>query len=415
MFHFCDSQLFAENVALSRLAEEFGTPLYVYSAADIRLRCRAYQEAFAALHPHLHYSVKANGNLSLLRLLRDEGVGFDIVSGGELARLQAAEIDVGEASFAGVGKTEAEIRQALGAGIGFFIVESSGEMERIAFLAGEAGVTARMLLRLNPNVDAQTHRYITTGKAINKFGLDFAMADQLCKRYAENPNVQIVGFHAHIGSQIHTVKPYIALVQKMLGFIRARRAAGQIVTWLNLGGGYGINYYDESVLSPGELAQALTPLLKDSDLNLILEPGRSLIARAGLLLTQVQYGKQMRDKRFVIVDSGMHHMIRPALYGGWHKIWPIDRPETTNGLVPYDVVGPICESTDFLAKDRPLPLLKSGDVLALFDAGAYGAVMASNYNAHPRPAEVLVDGESYRLIRSRETYSDLFALETEYL
>jgi len=415
MVHYQDNQLFAGQVPLAPLVAEFGSPLYVYDAGDIRQRCQALGQAFASLGPHIHYSVKANSNLSLLRLLRDEGLGFDIVSGGELARLQAAGIALDEVSFAGVGKTEAEIGQALAARIGFFNVESRGELARIAAMAGKMNRPARVLLRLNPDVDAKTHRYITTGKAVNKFGLDFETAAALCDHFAAHAWVQIVGFHMHLGSQIKQVDPYLMATRKMLDFIAARRATGQRIEWLNLGGGFGIGYEGDASLSLADLAAALIPLLQDQDLTLILEPGRSLIARAGVLLMQVQYVKPAGDKRFIIVDGGMHHMIRPALYGGWHKIWPVIQTGPVPELTPCDVVGPICESTDFLAQDRPLPPLQPGDLLALFDAGAYGFVMASNYNTHPRPAELLVDGDHYRLIRRREDYTDLLALEQDYL
>ena len=414
MFYYQNHQLMAEQVSLKRLAAEFGSPLYIYDAADLRLRCSELLSAFGALKPHIHFSVKANSNLSLLRLLAGEGVGFDIVSGGELARLQAAGIATDEVSFAGVGKTADEIEAALRAHIGFFNVESREELARIAQLATRLACPAKVLLRLNPDVDAGTHKYITTGKSINKFGLDFDSAATLCEQFVTHPWLQIVGFHMHLGSQIKQTEPYVKAVRKILDFIAARRAVGHAIDWLNLGGGFGIGYQGEEPLSPAVLAAELQPLLRDQKLQLILEPGRTLVARAGVLLMQVQYIKTSGDKCFCIVDSGMHHMIRPALYGGWHKIWPVSEPETED-TVTYDVVGPICESTDFLAQDRLLPPLKAGDLLALFDAGAYGFVMASNYNTQPRPAEVLVDGDSYRLIRRRETPADLLALETPYL
>jgi diaminopimelate decarboxylase len=414
MFHYKNHQLMVGQVPLEMLAAEFGSPLYIYDAADLRLRCQELLTAFGALQPHIHFSVKANSNLSLLRLLADEGVGFDIVSGGELARLQAAGIATDEVSFAGVGKSIDEIEAALKAGIGFFNVESGGELDRIAGIATRLACRAQVLLRLNPDVDAGTHKYITTGKSINKFGLDFDSAAALCEQFAAHPWLRIVGFHMHLGSQIKQTTPYVEAVRKILDFVAARRAAGQEIGWLNLGGGFGIGYQGEAPLSPTVLAAELQPLLHDQNLQLILEPGRTLVARAGVLVMQVQYIKTAGDKNFCIVDSGMHHMIRPALYGGWHKIWPLTEPEAIDPIT-YDVVGPICESTDFLAQDRPLPPLKPGDLLALFDAGAYGFVMASNYNTQPRPAEVLVDGDCYRLVRRRETPTDLLALELPYL
>ncbi len=401
------------NQLLLALAQKFGTPLYVYDAQDIRARCRTLQSAFASLAPHIHYSVKANSSLSILRLLYEQGLGFDIVSGGELARLQAANIPVQNVSFAGVGKTRAEIEAALRAGIAFFNVESAPELERIAKMAAALKLSVRVLLRLNPNVDAHTHKYITTGRAANKFGIDFTTAAQLGNAFAAHPWLQITGYHLHIGSQIQRVEPYLLAAEKTLDFIAARRAAGQTVEWLSLGGGFGVPYQGKEEFLLDELAQKLYPLLAGQALKLILEPGRWLVARAGTLLMTVQYVKESGGKTFVIVDAGMHTIIRPALYGGWHKIWPLSQPDDAPATLKCDVVGPICESTDFLAKDRLLPPVQTGDILALSDAGAYGMVMASTYNSHPRPAEVLVDGNDYRLIRRRETYSDLMALEKD--
>lgn len=401
------------SVDFISLTTEFDTPLYVYDAQDIRARCRDLTAAFACLSPHIHYSVKANSNLSILRLLYEQGLGFDIVSGGELARLQAANISTQDVGFAGVGKTRAEIEAALRANIAFFNVESAPELARITEIAAALKIPARALLRLNPNVDAHTHKYITTGRSANKFGLDFAAAAQLSDAFADHSWVDIVGYHLHIGSQIQQVAPYLEAAEKTLDFIAARRAAGQPVEYLSLGGGFGVPYEGKEEFSLDELAQKLHPLLTGQDLQLVLEPGRWLLARAGTLLMTVQYVKQNSNKTFIIVDAGMHTIIRPALYGGWHKIWPVNQPNDAPDLIKCDVVGPVCESTDFLAKDRLLPPVQAGDILALSHAGAYGMVMASNYNSQPRPAEVLVDGNDYRLIRRRETYQDLMMLETE--
>ena len=430
------------NVDFIFLAAKFGTPLYVYDAQDIRARCEALQNAFANLSPHIHYSVKANSNLSILRLLYEQGLGFDIVSGGELARLQAANIPTQEVSFAGVGKTRAEIEAALRAGIAFFNVESAPELARIAEIAAALKIPARVLLRLNPNVDAHTHKFITTGRAANKFGIDFTTAASLSDAFAAHSWLKITGYHLHIGSQIQQIEPYLLAAEKTLDFIAARRAAGQKVDWLSLGGGFGVPYEGQEKFSLDALAQKLHPLLNGQNLKLILEPGRWLLARAGTLLMTVQYVKHSAGessslphaergnekgggKTFVIVDAGMNTFIRPALYGGWHKIWPLHSSRRSAGggqqsaaqdapeLLKCDVVGPICESTDVLAKDRLLPPVQAGDILALSDAGAYGMVMASTYNGPPRPAEVLVDGDDYRLIRRRETYQDLIVLEID--
>ena len=395
-----------------QLARQFGTPLYVYDAAEIRRRCRIMRDAFAALKPHIHYSVKANSNRAILRLLHSEGLGFDIVSGGELARLEAAGIPTGDVSFAGVGKTRAELEAALRAGIGFFDVESEPELARLARIAAEAGVVPRVLLRLNPDVDPHTHRHITTGRASTKFGLDFEAAAALCRAFAGDRRLEIAGFHMHLGSQIQRASPYVEAVEKVLPFIEARRAEGLAAEWLDIGGGFGVDYRGEGEgLSLPELATALEGRLRGQGLRLILEPGRWLVARAGVLLMTVQYVKRTPGKTFVVVDAGMHTFLRPALYEGWHKIWPVARPETEGDRLLCDVVGPVCETTDVLGRDRLLPPVQEGDVLALFDAGAYGMTMASTYNSHPRPAEVLVEGETARLIRRRETCADLMALE----
>ncbi|MFQ5578394.1 MAG: diaminopimelate decarboxylase, partial [Anaerolineae bacterium] len=368
MFHYRQNQLCAGEVELAGLVPRFGSPLYVYHAEDIRRRCRELQTVFAGLQARLHYSVKANGNLSLLQLLHRQGTGFDIVSGGELARLQAAGIPTGDVGFAGVGKTEAEIEQALRAGIAFFNVESAAELARIAQTAARLQTPAPVLLRLNPDVDPHTHQYITTGQAGSKFGLDFETARALCDSFARHPWLTIAGVHLHLGSQIRQIAPYIAAAQKALTFIAERRVAGQTVTWLNLGGGFGVPCPGaEKALSPVALAAALRPLLNGRRLKLVFEPGRWLVARAGALLMTVQYVKQSGGKTFVITDAGMQTFIRPPLYGGQHKIWPIDRPDgdAAHPLIRCDVVGPICESTDFLARDRLLPPVQAGDVLSV--------------------------------------------------
>ena len=396
---------------LSRAADEFGTPLYVYSADAIRERAAALKTALAPLNPHIHFSVKANSNRAILQLIHRLGFGFDVVSGGELARLQAAGIPTGDVSFAGTGKTVPEIRRALAANIAYFTVESAGELRRIAALAAETGKPARAVLRLNPNVDAHTHKFITTGHAENKFGMDFETAANLWRQFRDHPAVKIEGIHLHIGSQVRQIQPYIEAAQKGLDFIAARRAEGLTVRRFDMGGGFGIGYQGEPDFPPAELAAALRPLFSGQSLELIFEPGRWLVAPAGVLLMTVQYIKKSGRKTFVITDAGMHTMIRPALYGGQHRIEPLNPPPADAEPIVCDVVGPICESTDFLAQDRLLPPVQPGDVLALLDAGAYGMVMASNYNSHPRSAEVLLDGDRVRLVRRRESLEDLWALE----
>ncbi len=397
---------------LTDIAAKFGTPLYVYSADIIRRRATALKTALAPLNAQIHFSVKANSNRAILQLIYQLGFGFDVVSGGELARLQSADIPTDDVSFAGVGKTVPEIQRALAANIGYFTVESGGELQRIAELAAEMGRSARVVLRLNPNVNAHTHKFITTGHAENKFGIDFVTAANLWRQFAEHPAIAIEGIHMHIGSQVRQVAPYVEAAQKGIDFIAARRAEGLTVHRFDMGGGFGIGYQGEPALSLPELATVLKPVLANQSLDIIFEPGRWLVAPAGALLMTVQYVKKSGRKTFVITDAGMHTMIRPALYGGQHRIKPLKPPAAGVTPILCDVVGPICESTDFLAQDRLLPPVQPGDVLALLDAGAYGMVMASNYNSHPRPAEVLLDGETVRLVRRREAPEDLWALES---
>ncbi len=400
-----------ERDLLTAIVAEFGTPLYVYSADTIRARLERLKTALAPLHPHIHFSVKANSNLAILTLLHQQGCGFDVVSGGELARLQAAGVSTDDVSFAGVGKTVPEIQRALAANIGYFTVESAGELARIAELAAEIRQSARVVLRLNPNVDAHTHKFITTGHAENKFGIDFETAADLWRQFRSHPWLDIFGIHLHIGSQVQQVEPYVIAAQKALNFVAARRAEGLLVRHLDMGGGFGIDYEGNDGLSPDALASALRPLLADEHLQLVFEPGRWIIAPAGVLLMTVQYVKKARRKTFVVTDAGMHTFIRPALYGGQHRIEPLTPPVSDAPQIVCDVVGPICESTDFLAQERLLPPVQPGDVLALLDAGAYGMVMASNYNSQPRPAEVLVDGAIHRLVRRRETPDDMLRTE----
>ncbi len=410
-FLYQNNTLVVDDISLELLAAEFGTPLYVYSASDIKTRAAQLKSALSRLNPHFHFSVKANSNLSILKRIHQTGFGFDVVSGGELARLQHAGIPTNDVSFAGVGKTVAEIQHALNANIGYFTVESAGELARIADLAAKLGISARVVLRLNPNVEVDTHKFITTGRAENKFGMNFERAAQLSDQYFGHQYVEIIGFHLHIGSQIRQVDPYVSAARKAVKFISARRAAGQQVQILDLGGGFGIDYQGDDGLPLLQLAEALQPIFAGQDLELIFEPGRWLVGPTGVLLMTVQYLKGGGQKNFVVVDAGMHTMIRPALYGGQHRIVPLNERQSDAENIVCDVVGPICESTDFLAQDRTLPPVQAGDTLALLDAGAYGMVMASNYNSHLRPAEVLVEGDSYRLVRRRETLDDLFRVE----
>ena len=363
--------------------------------------------------------------MHILRLLAEEGSGFDVVSGGELYRVIQAGGDPGRSCFAGVAKTDDEIRYALGEGIHLFNVESEEELENLARLAEETGRSARAALRVNPDVDPKTHRYVATGKRETKFGVDLERAERVFRAFAGSPgarHVALAGIHIHIGSQILTVDPYVQAIAKSLALIADLRRSGHQVTTLDLGGGFGAHYEGGEALGADAFAAALVPMLQGSGLEVVMEPGRFIAAGAGILVTQVQYVKEGGDRKFLLCDSGMHHLIRPALYGSYHHVWPVEpgpdfvprqrsRDERMPGTEAVDVVGPICESADFLALDRHLPPVARGALLAVFSAGAYGMVMASEYNSFPRPAEVLVEGSEARLIRRRGTYDDLVAPE----
>jgi diaminopimelate decarboxylase len=425
LFEYRQGRLFCDQVAVADLARRFGTPLYLYSAGTLRLHYRKLAEAFAALEPLVCYSVKTCSNIHILRLLAQEGSGFDIVSGGELYRVLEAGGDPGRCCYAGVGKTDAEIRFALEKGIRMFNVESEQELENLARLAAETGRRPRAALRVNPDVDPKTHRYITTGKKETKFGIDIERAERVFRSFLASPgarHVDLSGIDMHIGSQIKTVEPYVQAVTKVLALVRALRVGGATISVLDIGGGFAADYEDQEAPDAAVFAAALTPLLKDAGVDLVMEPGRFIAGNSGILVTQVQYVKDGGDRRFVLCDSGMHQLIRPALYGSYHHIWPVEpgekfspklrtRDEVFQGMELVDVVGPICESTDFFAKDRYLPPVARGDLLAVFSAGAYGMAMASEYNSFPRPAEVLVEGGEARLIRRRGTYADLVAPE----
>jgi diaminopimelate decarboxylase len=427
LFKYRQGRLYCEELPVADLARRFGTPLYLYSAGTLRRHYRKLASAFAPLRPLICYSVKVCSNHHILRLLADEGAGFDLVSGGELYRVLAARGDPARCCFAGVAKTDAEIRFALSQGIRLFNVESEEELENLARLAAEAGRPARAALRVNPNVDPKTHRYISTGKKETKFGVDLERAERVYRQFAASPgarHVSLEGVHCHIGSQITTVEPYVQAVTKVLDLVGALGGAGIEITTLDFGGGFGAEYEGGEALDAEAFAYALVPLLEKADLDVVMEPGRFIAGNAGILVTQVQYVKAGGDRKFLLCDSGMHHLIRPALYGSYHHIWPVDpgedfvpgqriRDEAFPGTEIVDVVGPICESTDFFAKDRHLPPVRRGDLLAVFSAGAYGMTMASEYNSFPLPAEVLVEDTSARLIRRRGTYEDLVAPEKE--
>jgi len=421
-FNYRNGRLFAEELDVHTIAEQLGTPLYVYSKATFLDHLTKLQKAYAELDTTVCYSVKACGNINILRLLARAGSGFDIVSGGELYRVQLAGGDISKVVFAGVGKTDAEIIEALNAGIAYFNIESEAELENIIRLARQHGKTSKGALRVNPDIEYKTHSFLKTGKKETKFGVDIDKAPGIFERYAGNDAVNLCAIHVHLGTGGKKIDPYVEAVGKILPLVDRLRASRHTVEALNLGGGYGADYRYHTVPSADEYASGIVPLLKGKDLKLILEPGKSICANAGVLLTRVLYLKQGGRKKFVIVDAGMNDLIRPPLYDAYHFIWPAqvapsfvphqrDKGLKLDGTEVVDVVGPVCESGDFFAKDRPLPPVKRGDLLAIFTAGAYGFTMASNYNARPRPAEVLVDGRQFSVIRKREAYEDLVALE----
>jgi diaminopimelate decarboxylase len=413
LFRTRDGTLFCEELPLDAIAAEFGTPAYVYSQGTLTSHFTRLDTALGELDHLVCYAVKANSNLSLLACMVELGAGFDIVSGGELYRVIAAGGDPRTVVFAGVGKSTDEIRYALRNDVLFFTVESEEELRRINALAQEQGCIARFSVRVNPDVDAHTHRYITTGKSENKFGLTFEAARALYANARALTNTRAVGIHMHIGSQITSTDPFVAAITRLAGLVQDLRADGTAIEYVDVGGGMGIIYKDEDPPTPDRFAGAVVPLLKALDAKVLLEPGRFLVGNAGVLLTTVQYVKITALKTFVIVDAGMNDLIRPALYEAYHEIVPLQqRPGDATAV---DIVGPICESGDFLALDRILPPVASGDCLAVRSAGAYGFAMSSNYNSRPRAAEVLVNGCTARLVRTRECWEDLIAPERECL
>ncbi|MCC5859197.1 MAG: diaminopimelate decarboxylase [Ectothiorhodospiraceae bacterium] len=401
-------ELFAENVPLSAIAREHGTPAYVYSRAAIETAWQAYDRAFADIDHLVCYAVKANSNLAVLNLLARMGSGFDIVSEGELERVLRAGGLPERIVFSGVGKTRHEIARALDAGIRCFNVESEAELERINHVATHMSTVAVVSLRVNPDVDAQTHPYISTGLKENKFGIPLEDAEALYRRAAEFPGLKFAGVDFHIGSQLTHTAPFRDALERVLAMVDRLAAGGLELEHIDIGGGLGVRYQDETPPGPAAYAAELLPLLRDRGLKVLLEPGRSIVANAGVLLTRVEYLKHMPHKNFAIIDAAMNDLLRPALYAAWQAIEPV-QPRRGPARV-YDLVGPVCETGDFLGKDRELAL-EPGDLLAVRSAGAYGFVMASNYNTRPRPPELLVDGDEVHLIRQRETLEALMAGE----
>lgn len=404
-----DGELHAEQQALTALAAQYGTPTYVYSRAALEQHWKAFDDAFSP-HPHLVcYAVKANSNLAVLNVLARLGSGFDIVSGGELARVIAAGGRADKTVFSGVGKTVEEIRYALESGIRCFNVESVSELQRISEIATALGKLAPISIRVNPDVDAQTHPYISTGLKENKFGIAIEDALAVYQQASQLPNLQIVGVDCHIGSQLTSVSPFVDALKRVLVLVDALAEQGIVVQHLDIGGGLGIRYRDETPPTPAEYAAAIKALLVGRNMEILLEPGRAIAGNAGILLTKVEYIKTGEAKRFAIVDAAMNDLLRPALYQSWMAIEAV-KPRTGEAEYDFDIVGPVCETGDFLGKDRRLAI-QSGDLLAIRSAGAYGFTMSSNYNSRPRAAEIMVDGATMHVARQRETIESLFAGE----
>jgi diaminopimelate decarboxylase len=405
-FNYRDAQLYAEDCAVQAIACQYGTPCYIYSKATLQRHWHAFNDAFGE-HPHLIcYAVKANSNLAVLNLLARLGSGFDIVSLGELERVLAAGGDPQKIVFSGVGKRADEILAALKIGIRCFNVEVSGELDRINQLAGELKVIAPISFRVNPDVDAKTHPYISTGLKENKFGIDFNSALTEYQRASAMPNIKVVGIDCHIGSQLTETRPFLDALERVLSIVDLLKAKGIALQHLDLGGGLGIRYHQETPPEPAEYIKALLHRLNDPTIEILLEPGRAIVGNAGILVTQVDYLKQTPDKNFAIVDAAMNDLLRPALYSAWQDIIPLNQQSTAEQKT-WDIVGPVCETGDFLGKQRNLQL-KAGDMLAIRSAGAYGFSMSSNYNSRPRAVEIMVDGAQTHIIRERETLPQLW-------
>ena len=409
-FEYRNGELFCEEVKVSELIKEFATPLYVYSKKSFIEKFNSLKIAFSAIDHLICYSIKSCSNLAILRILKDMGSGFDVVSGGELFRAEEIGSDMSRIVFAGVGKTEDEIEYGLEQEILMFNVESKQELERINKIAGTMGVKGSVSIRINPDVDPKTHKYITTGKSENKFGVDIKEGLNLYKYASTLKNIEIKGIQMHIGSQITDTFPYVNAIRKIKPLINDIKSAGIKLENIDIGGGLGINYKEEVTFDAKTFADAVLPELEGLGLKLIIEPGRFIAGNSGILLARVQYVKKSPVKNFVIIDAGMNDLLRPSLYGAYHSIMPVIEKEEKEKTV-CDIVGPVCESGDFFAKDREIEKLKQGDCLAVFSAGAYGFVMSSNYNSRPHPAEILIDGSSVHLIRKREEYVDLIRLE----
>lgn len=410
-FTYRDGALCAEAIPLEEIARRFGTPCYVYSRAELERNYRAFAQALAGRDAMVAYSVKANSNLAVLALLARLGAGFDIVSGGELNRVQAAGGDARRVLFSGVGKTAAEIRQALEAGVLCLNLESEAEMERVDAVAGQLGRRAPIAFRVNPDVDARTHPYISTGLKQNKFGIAYSDAERLYREAAGRRHLEVIGVGCHVGSQLVDPAPLVAAAERIVQLADRLARSGIALSHIDMGGGIGIRYQNEAPPPIADFVGALRALLRDRKETLIVDPGRAIAGTAGVLLTRVEYAKPGEAKNFLVVDAAMNDLLRPALYDAWHEVLPARQAESDAAADVYDIVGPVCESGDFLARGRRLAA-SAGDLVAIMCAGAYGMVMSSNYNSRPRAAEVLVDGSEAQLVRRRERAEDLYQLES---
>jgi diaminopimelate decarboxylase len=423
-FHYKDRVLHCEDIPVSALAEAYGTPLFIYSKATLLHHLRALQQAFAAVDPLICYSVKTNGNLAICKLMANHGAGFDVTSGGELYRALAAGGSGARIVYAGVGKTDPEIRYAIENNVFLFNVESEEELHNLGAVARSMGCVAQAALRVNPDLPPKTHAKTDTSVKGVKFGLDIETVLDVARGVLHHPTVKVVGLHMHLGSPILSTQPYKDGAAKAIVLIERLREQGHNISLLNMGGGFGIHYRKQEAQPAQAFAEVIVPAVQKTHTRLILEPGRFIVGNAGILVSRVLFRKETGGKHYLIQDAAMNDLIRPTLYGSFHRIWPVapaanlpappaDYEEEIAGTIVQDVVGPVCESGDFLAQNRRLPLLDRGELLATFSAGAYGMAMSSNYNSRPRAAEVLVDGDSHRLIRRRETYEDLVRPEIE--
>ncbi len=408
-FEFRDNALFAEEVKVSDIIKKVPTPFYLYSKLTFLRHFNQIKDAFKEVNPLIAYSVKSNSNLSILKLLKKEGSGFDIVSGGELYRVLKIKAKPEKIVFAGVAKTDEEIYYALKNNILFFNTESLNEISAINKIANQMNKIAQIAVRINPDVDADTHKHITTGKKETKFGISIYEIKKIIKRVKESPNIDLKGIHFHIGSQITHVEPYVKSIKKILSILPEFKKAGINIKYLNIGGGLGIIYNKEKPATPYDFAKKIIPLIKKSNLKLIMEPGRYISGNSGILITKVIFIKKSLKKNFIIVDAGMNTLIRPTLYEAFHKIIPVTK--RFEGFMKADIVGPICETGDVFAKNRKIEVVREGDYLAVMSAGAYGMVMASRYNSRFLPAEVLVENKKFKIIRKPETYKDLIRNE----